>query len=119
MEAARAARTEPSRPTKLGRFESLEEIGSGSYGTVFKAVDPQLGRTVALKILHASRLGGADELDRFLREARSFAQLKHPGIVTLYEIGQDERQYYLVEEYVKGDRKSTRLNSSHVSEHRM
>ena len=102
IEIARAARTGPARPAKIGRFEYLGEIGSGSYGTVFKARDAELNRTVAIKILRTGRLGGAEELDRFLREARSFAQLKHPGIVTLYEIGQEEGQYYLVEEFVPG-----------------
>ncbi|MBI3858466.1 MAG: protein kinase [Planctomycetes bacterium] len=97
---AKSARQD--RPTKLGRFEFLGEIGSGSYGTVFKARDAKLGRTVAIKMLRANRLAGPEELERFLREARSFAQVSHPGIVTLYEIGQDEGQYYLVEEYVEG-----------------
>jgi serine/threonine protein kinase len=102
VEMARAARTNASPPTKLGRFDFLGEVGAGSYGTVFKARDTELGRTVAIKMLRAGRLGGAEDQDRFLREARSFAQLKHPGIVTLYEIGQDEGQYYLVEEFVEG-----------------
>jgi serine/threonine protein kinase len=100
IDLAKSARG--GRPTKLGRFEFLEEIGSGSYATVFKARDAKLGRTVAIKMLRTNRLAGPDELERFLREARSFAQLNHPGIVTLYEIGQDEGQYYLVEEYVEG-----------------
>src|SRR5215831_14646361 len=100
LDLARSARRD--RPDRLGRFESLEEIGSGSYGTVFKARDAKLGRTVAIKMLRTNRLAGPEELERFLREARSFAQLNHPGIVTLYEIGQDEDQYYLVEEFVEG-----------------
>ena len=89
LDLARSAR---SRPAKIGRFEFQGEIGSGSYGTVFKARDPQLDRTVAIKLLRTGRLADEEELDRFLREARSVAQLKHPGIVTLYEIGQDEGQ---------------------------
>jgi serine/threonine protein kinase len=100
LELARAARTQ--RPDRLGRFEFVGEIGSGSYGTVFKARDPKLGRTVAIKMLRTNRLAGPEELERFLREARSFAQVNHPGIVTLYEIGQDEGRYYLVEEFVEG-----------------
>jgi serine/threonine protein kinase len=107
IELAKSARGE--RPTKLGRFEFVGEIGSGSYATVFKARDPKLGRTVAIKMLRTNRLAGPDELERFLREARSFAQLNHPGIVTLYEIGQDEGQYYLVEEYVEGVTLAARL----------
>ena len=100
LDLARAARQD--RPAKLGRFDFLGEIGSGSYGTVFKARDAKLGRTVAIKMLRTNRLAGPEELERFLREARSFAQLNHPGIVTLYEIGQEEGQYYLVEEYIEG-----------------
>ena len=100
LEAARAAR--PGAPLKLGRFEFLGELGSGSYGTVYKARDPKLGREVAIKMLRAGRLGGPEEEERFLREARGFAQLNHPGIVTLYEIGQDEGRTYLVEELVEG-----------------
>jgi serine/threonine protein kinase len=102
IEMARAARGGPPLPGRVGRFEVLEQIGSGSYGSVFKARDAELNRTVAIKILRTGRLGDAEDLDRFLREARSFAQLKHPGIVTLYEIGQQEGQYYLVEEFVQG-----------------
>jgi tRNA A-37 threonylcarbamoyl transferase component Bud32 len=106
IDLARAAR---SRPAKIGRFEFQGEIGAGSYGTVFKARDPQLDRTVAIKILRAGRLADKEELDRFLREARSFAQLKHPGIVTLYEIGQEEGQCYLVEEFVQGTTLAARM----------
>jgi tRNA A-37 threonylcarbamoyl transferase component Bud32 len=112
IELARAARTGVATPDKIGRFESLEAIGSGSYGTVFKARDSQLNRSVAIKILRAGRLGGQEELDRFLREARSFAQLKHPGIVTLYEIGQDGGQYYLVEEFVPGSNLAARMTDA-------
>ena len=100
LELAKSARQE--RPTRLGRFEFIGELGSGSYGTVFKARDEKLNRTVAIKMLRTNRLAGPEELERFLREARSFAQVNHPGIVTLYEIGQDEGQYYLVEEFVEG-----------------
>ena len=112
IEAARAVRA--PAPLKLGRFEALEEIGAGSYGTVFKARDPKLGRTVAIKMLRAGRLGGPEEEDRFLREARSFAQLSHPGIVTLYEIGQDEGRTFLVEELVEGATLAARLERGSV-----
>ena len=115
IELARAARTGAGKPDRIGRFEFLGEVGSGSYGTVFKARDPQLNRTVAIKILRTGRLGGGEDLDRFLREARSFAQLKHPGIVTLYEIGHDEGQYYLVEEFVQGITLAARLAADALS----
>jgi tRNA A-37 threonylcarbamoyl transferase component Bud32 len=114
IELARAARTGAGRPTKLGRFEFQGEIGSGSYASVFKARDAELGRTVAIKILKTGRLGDAEDLERFLREARSFAQLKHPGIVTLYEIGQEDGQYYLVEEFVQGTTLAARMAAAAI-----
>jgi len=114
LDLARASRKDLPPPAKLGRFEILGQIGAGSYGTVFKARDVELGRMVAIKMLRAGRLGGAEELDRFLREARSFAQLKHPGIVTLYEIGQDEGRYYLVEEMVDGITLAARMEKGPV-----
>jgi serine/threonine protein kinase len=90
-------------PRRLGKFELLEELGSGSFGVVFRARDTELDRLVAIKLLRAGRLASRADLDRFLREARSAAQLKHPGIVSLYEIGQtDEGVSYLVEEFVEG-----------------
>ena len=115
IERALAARIEaPARPTKLGRFDVLGEIGAGSYGTVFKARDAELGRTVAIKMLRTSLLGSPEEVERFMREARSFAQLKHPGVVTLHEIGHDEGRYYFVEEYVDGVTLAARLGRGPV-----
>lgn len=87
----------------LGRFELLEEIGSGSFGAVYRAADRQLDRIVAVKILRSGRFASRDEIDRFFREARSAAQLRHPGIVALHDTGQcDDGTCYLVEEFVEG-----------------
>jgi eukaryotic-like serine/threonine-protein kinase len=108
LAAARSARDErappsPPAPRRLGRFELLEEVGSGSFGHVFRARDTELDRTVAIKVPRAGRLASQEEVDRFLREARSAAQLKHPGIVSVYESGQaDDGTCYLVEEFVPG-----------------
>jgi serine/threonine protein kinase len=60
----------------------------GTFGTVFKARDPQLDRVVALKVPRLGNLGGEDDRQRFLREARSVAQLRHPAIVPVYEAGE-------------------------------
>ena len=108
LAAARSARAEPAPPAppaprRLGRFELLEEVGSGSFGHVFRARDTELERTVAIKVPRAGRLAGPEEVDRFLREARSAAQLKHPGIVSVYESGQaEDGTCFLVEEFVPG-----------------
>jgi serine/threonine protein kinase len=100
---------------RLGKFELLEELGLGSFGHVFRARDTELGRTVAIKMLRAGRLASREEVDRFLREARSAAQLKHPGLVALYETGQtDERMIYLVEEFIQGETLTARLKSGRV-----
>jgi serine/threonine protein kinase len=93
-----------SGPRRLGKFELLEELGLGSFGHVFRARDTELDRIVAIKVLRAGCLASRDDVDRFLREARSAAQLKHPGIVSLYETGQtDDGTWYLVEEFIQGE----------------
>lgn len=68
------------RPT-LGNFELLELVGEGAFGSVFKAHDRELGRTVAVKVPRRDYLGESGVSERFLREARSVAQLRHPSIV--------------------------------------
>src|SRR5207253_6642693 len=95
-----------------GKFELLEELGMGSFGQVFRARDTELGRIVAIKLLRAGRLASREEIDRFVREARSAAQLKHPGLVTLYETGETEDGvFYLVEEFVQGETLAARLKA--------
>jgi hypothetical protein len=89
-------------PSRLGRFEILEAVGCGSFGTVYKALDPTLQRTVALKVPRLGALVAPADMDRFLREARSAAGLRHPGIVTLHETGEADGTCYLVSEFVPG-----------------
>jgi tRNA A-37 threonylcarbamoyl transferase component Bud32 len=86
----------------LGRFEVLDTVGQGGFGTVYRARDPQLDRTVALKVPRAGNLAGPQETDRFLREARSVAQLRHPSIVAVHEVGQADGVPYLVSDFVEG-----------------
>jgi WD40 repeat protein/tRNA A-37 threonylcarbamoyl transferase component Bud32 len=87
---------------KLGRFELLGVLGHGAFGTVYKARDAELHRTVAVKVPRAGNLAGPQEMDRFLREARSAAQLRHPSIVTVHEVGQRDGLPYLVSDFVPG-----------------
>src|SRR5215467_10146035 len=86
----------------LGRFTLLDTVGQGGFGTVYRARDPELDRTVALKVPRAGNLAGSQELDRFLREARSAAQLRHPAIVSVHEVGQSGGVPYLVSDFVEG-----------------
>jgi serine/threonine protein kinase len=100
-----------SGPRRLGKFELLERLGAGSFGYVYRARDTELGRVVAIKIPRAGNLSSPEDATRFLREARSAAQLKHSGIVSLHETGQTaEGTVFLVEEFVQGQTLARRLN---------
>jgi tRNA A-37 threonylcarbamoyl transferase component Bud32/tetratricopeptide (TPR) repeat protein len=87
---------------KLGKFELMDTVGQGAFGTVYKARDLELDRVVAVKVPRAGNLVGPRELDRFLREARSAAQLRHPSIVSVHEVGQLDGVPYLVSDFVQG-----------------
>jgi tetratricopeptide (TPR) repeat protein/predicted Ser/Thr protein kinase len=89
-------------PEKIAHYQIQDLIGRGGMGAVFRALDTQLNRTVALKILTATDLPEEEIKERFLREARAGARLNHPGIVTIYEVGEDEGQPYIAMEYVQG-----------------
>jgi WD40 repeat protein len=87
----------------IGRFSVIETVGHGGFGTVFKAHDPELDRTVAVKVPRRGNVGEApQEVDRFLREARSVAQLRHPSIVSVHEVGMLDGTPYLVSDFVEG-----------------
>jgi eukaryotic-like serine/threonine-protein kinase len=91
-----------ARAGRLGRFELLHPVGRGSFGTVWRARDTLLGRVVALKVPHASLLGCPAHLERFQREARTAAQLRHPGIVRLYEVAVVDGLPVLVSDFIEG-----------------
>lgn len=100
--------TEPSfafegtSPHRFGRYQILAHLGTGGMGTVYKALDSVLGREVALKILPADAAAHPTLLERFRREARHSARLKHENIVTLYEFGEWQGMHYLALEFVTG-----------------
>src|SRR5262249_9033304 len=88
---------------RLDRFELRSELGVGSFGYVFQAWDPLLERVVALKVQRAGSLASQEEVERFRREARKLAQLKHPSIMALYETGlSEDNVWYLVCEHLEG-----------------
>ncbi len=95
---------------RLGKFEVLSTVGHGAFGTVLKAHDTELDRTVAIKVPRASNVGpDPQDLDRFLREARSVAQLRFPSIITIHEVGIDNGTPYLVCDFVEGITLADRL----------
>ena len=97
---AQQSRLEPGM--RLGRHEIRARIGAGGMGEVFRAIDPRLGREVAIKVI-ARRIGDHPEaLARFESEARAASALNHPNIVTVYDIGEQEGFPYIVMELVEG-----------------
>ena len=96
--------TQPSvtGPVRMGRFELLEVAGRGAFGTVWRARDSELDRLVAFKIPSSGRMTTLEEEERFLREARSMAQLRHPGIVPVFESGRCDGVPYIVAEFIHG-----------------
>jgi serine/threonine-protein kinase len=89
-------------PREFGDFELLEEIGRGGMGVVYRARQKSLNRTVALKMVREAHLATDADRARFRTEAESAAKLKHPNIVTVYEVGTAGGQAYLCMEYVGG-----------------
>jgi len=86
----------------VGRFTVLNKIGQGGMGVLFKAFDPRLNRTVALKFLsNPASLDPTSDL-RFLNEARAAAALDHPNVCTVYDIGTVGDQVYIAMAYVDG-----------------
>ena len=88
--------------TKLAdRYEVVAEIGRGGMGVVYRARDPRLNRDVAVKLVASSELS-ADTEERFQREAQIVAQMDHPGIVPIHDVGRHEGSYFFVMPLVVG-----------------
>src|SRR6476619_6441494 len=83
-------------------LEIVELIGQGGMGVVYKAIQKNLGRTVALKVLSPQLSSDPEFVERFTREAKALAQLNHPNIVGIYDSGIHDRGPYLVMEYGTG-----------------
>jgi serine/threonine protein kinase len=80
-----------------------ELLGHGGMGVVYKGRQPLLDRPVAIKVMRPDFPVSDDFQERFLREARTLAKLRHPYVVTVFDVGRSEQLYYLVMEYVEGD----------------
>lgn len=88
--------------TKIGKYEILEVLGRGGMGVVYKAYDPILDREVALKTMTAEGLKDPVLKERFYREARAAGRLRHPNIVTIYELGEENSVPFIAMEYIHG-----------------
>ncbi len=99
---------------RLGPYEVLAFVGAGGMGEVYRARDTRLARDVAIKILPAGHLDSSEMLLRFHREALTIAGLTHPNIARLYDVGEHERQHFLVMEFLEGETLASRLKAGRL-----
>src|ERR1700745_1711147 len=103
--------------TKAGRYEILGELGRGAMGVVYRATDPVIGRTVAVKTIRLSEEGTGlsrpELLSRFQTEARAAGLLAHPNIVVVYDAGEESGLYYITMELIEGKSLQALLDSGH------
>ena len=90
-------------PEKIGKYDVIDVIGRGGMGVVYKAIDPHLDRTVAIKMITTGFAENPTQLKRFFVEAKSLASLVHPNIVTVYDLGDFNGNPYLVMQYLEGE----------------
>jgi serine/threonine-protein kinase len=89
--------------TKLGRYEIRSPIGAGGMGEVYLAIDTELDRTVAIKILPEALAADEQRLQRFIQEAKAASALNHPHILTIYEIGTIGASRFIATEFIDGE----------------
>jgi serine/threonine protein kinase len=103
---------------KAGRYEIVSELGRGAMGVVYKAMDPVIGRTVAVKTIRLSEEGTGlsrpELLKRFQTEARAAGLLTHPNIVVVFDAGEEDGLYYITMELVEGKSLQALLDSGHA-----
>ena len=94
---------EASEVRQVGRYQIQELLGRGGMATVFKAHDPSIDRTIAIKFLHASLCEDEEYRMRFIREARAAGMLTHPNIATVYDVGEIDGRPYIAMELLEGE----------------
>ena len=89
-------------PERIGKYQITDFLGQGAMGVVYRALDPLLGRYVAIKVMSQGIASDQELRDRFLREARAAGSLQHPNIITIYDFGEADGSLYIAMEYVEG-----------------
>ena len=113
-----------SRPEWIGktlgaRYQIQEILGQGGMSAVYKAIDPNLKRVVAIKLIHAHLSEDPKFISRFEEEAQAVAQLRHPNITQIYDFNHDGEVYYMVQEFLAGETLQERLRRLNRSGRRM
>ncbi|MCH9686273.1 MAG: serine/threonine-protein kinase [Deltaproteobacteria bacterium] len=107
----------PRKGLQLDRYAVLRRVGRGGMGHVFEAHDPKLQRSVAIKLLRPGP--GLDQSSALLSEARAMAQLRHPNVVPVYDVGQADGQVFIVMEFVQGVDLAAWLGGRHRRSHQV
>jgi serine/threonine-protein kinase len=92
--------TEPFTEFNLGKYRIVALLGKGGFGTVYRAIDTTLDRVVALKVLHATLTTDSSFVEKFRREAKTLANLRHPNVVGVYEIGEENGRVFIAMEFM-------------------
>src|SRR5262249_608842 len=100
--------------TELGKYRIVGQVGEGAMGVVYRAIDPVLNRTVAIKVMNDGIARDEDLRGRFLREAQAAGSLQHPNVITIYDCGEVDGHLFIAMEFVEGHDLETLL-SSHTS----
>src|SRR5271154_1293718 len=107
-----------AQPTHIGRYRVAKVLGQGGFGLVYLAHDGQLQRLVAIKVPHRQLVDRPEAADAYLTEARTVANLDHPHIVPVYDVGSTEDcPCYVVSKYIDGTDLATRLKQTRLSLH--
>jgi serine/threonine protein kinase/HAMP domain-containing protein len=104
--------TATSQVRQVGRYRILEKLGRGGMATVYRATDPDIGRELAIKFLHASLCEDGEYRSRFLQEARAAGGLSHPNIVTVHDVGEIDGRPYMAMELLEGDSLADLMNDN-------
>ncbi len=104
---------------RLGRYRVLGELGRGGMGVVYRAIDSALDREVAVKVILDARRAGPSAVERFGREARAVARLRHPSIVAVHEVGNDGGRPFIVMDLIRGATLEELLERGEVAPRRL
>ena len=99
-------------PDTIGRFNLIEEIGEGAMSIVYKAFDPEINRTLAIKLLRGEVATDPEYRYRFLQEAKAAGNLTHPNIVTIFDVGEVEQGPYIAMEFLEGQTLEEMMDSN-------